>query len=463
MKLWNIWFDLVKPFEACCKREATFFWLVITLIGFTVKTDFFGVTSLVRGVGLLPNYYTCALHFFNSSGVSLSQLLTQWVQWVFSHFSGLVKINNRYILVADGIKIGKEGKKMPGVKWLHQESDSNSKAEHIMGHSLQAVAVLAKGIKSFFAVPLTAKIHEGIRADADDKTTLLDKLLKLLLDIEFPALYYLVADKYYCSGRLMKQLIAKNIHLVTAMKKNAVAYFAPLKKTSSRGRSKKYGEKVTLLSLFDRELNFSQAPMPNDPKTIIQYASIDLLWKPLGRFARFVFVKHPKRGNKVFMTTDLSLKPLDVILVYGLRFKIEVVFKQAIHQMGTFMYRFWLRAMPLRKRGKDSGDYIIKNESEQFKEKLEKKMNAYHLFIQLGFIAQGLTQYLSVYYHSSIWESFGSWLRTVRDKTFPSEKVACMTLARTYLPFLIAQQKSSPFAKFLWQRSQLKEFFDMTG
>jgi hypothetical protein len=48
----------------------------------------------------------------------------------------------RLVLVGDGIKIPKRGKKMPAVKLLHQQSESNTKPEYIMGHSLQAVGLL---------------------------------------------------------------------------------------------------------------------------------------------------------------------------------------------------------------------------------------------------------------------------------------------------------------------------------
>ena len=111
MELWNIWYDLVNLLREACSRQRTFFWLVIILIGFTIKTDFLGVTSLARGAGLLPNYYTSMLNFFSSSATSLDKLLSLWVKLVFDKFNGAVKLNGRYLLVADGIKIGKEGKK----------------------------------------------------------------------------------------------------------------------------------------------------------------------------------------------------------------------------------------------------------------------------------------------------------------------------------------------------------------
>ena len=54
---------------------------------------------------------------------------------------------------------------MPGVKKLHQESESNNKAEYIFGHSCQAVAVLAQALSSVFALPLACRIHEGGRGE----------------------------------------------------------------------------------------------------------------------------------------------------------------------------------------------------------------------------------------------------------------------------------------------------------
>jgi hypothetical protein len=455
MELWTCWLSLVNHFESACSRKKTFFWLVTILIGFTIKFDSIGVTSIARGAGLLPGYYTCLLHFFNSTAVNLEVLQSLWINLVFNQFDGLVKINGRYLIVGDGIKYGKEGKKMPGVKWLHQESESNSKAEFIMGHSVQAISILAKGLGTCFSIPLVGMIHEGILFSYKDSRTLLDKMFEMLAGLSLPVPVYFVADKYYASGRFMKQLIGSGIHIITMMKKNAVAYYLPEPENKRRGRPRKYGKSIKLFELFNADLSFTKAPMPGNPSIMIEYCVVELFWKPLGDLAKFVLVRHPEKGNSIPMSTDRSLDPMDIILGYSLRFKIEIMFKQAVHQIGAFMYRFWLKAMLPKKRG--SGDLALQFAPNDFKEKIAKKLNAYHLFIQLGFIAHGLMQYLSIHNHQTVWKYFGTWLRTIRSNTLPSEKVVALALSRTYIEFLVDDTIACIFKKFLRKRTDLSQ------
>jgi hypothetical protein len=396
------------------------------------------------------------LHLFNSRAVNLNILQQLWVNLVFRQFSGIVQINGRGVIIGDGVKIGKEGKKMPGVKLLHQDSESNSKAEYIMGHSLQVIAVVAQGLSTYFAVPLIGQIHEGIKLYCGDNRTLLDKMFEMLIGVNLTTGFYFVADKYYCSGRFMKQFVEKDIHIVTMMKRGAVAYFTPTEpQEKRRGRPKKYGAKVKLFDLFYMVTPFIKVPMPDNSKIMIEYCVLHLLWRPLGRLVQFVLVRHPEKGLSIVMSTDLTADPLSLILIYSLRFKIEVLFKQAIHQIGAFMYRFWLKMMPPKKRG--TGDQLLQLAPTQFKEGVLRKLHAYHLFIQLGFIAQGLIQYLSIHHYQTVWKCFGTWLRTIRPNTLPSEKVVSLALSRTYIEFLIDDTKQAIFKKFLRDRTDMSQ------
>lgn len=450
MELWNKWESVVNQLESAFSRKKTFCWFVLVLIGFTIKFDAMGVTSLARGVGLLPSYYTSMLHFFTSRAVDLEKLQRLWTTVVFRCFNGIVRINGRCVIAGDGIKIGKEGKKMPGVKWLHQSSESNSKAEHITGHSIQVVALLVQGLSTYFAVPLTGQIHEGLRLDSQDKRTQLDKLFEMVIGLQVSETFYLVLDRYYCSGKFMKQLILKNIHIITMMKRSAVAYLPAVKtEIKKRGRPSKYGKKVKLFNLFEQEQNWIQTTIASG--VTIEYCSVELFWKPFGDLVLFVLTRHPTKGVAIAMSTDRTIPPLSLIMIYGLRFKIEVLFKQAVHQIGAFLYRFWIKSMPSRTR-KQRGDQNLENFDLTLQHRIVKKMHAYHVFIQCGLIAQGLLQYLSIHCYKSIWSSFGTWLRTIRDNTLPSEMVTALAMTRTYDEFLEDEQHMGIFKKFLLKK-----------
>jgi hypothetical protein len=73
-----------------------------------------------------------------------------------------------------------------------------------------------------------------------------------------------------------------------------------------------------------------------------------------------------------------------------LLFKIEHTFKQAVNQVGTLAYHFWMRKMkPLRRR---NGNQYMHRESLDYRNAVKRKLRAYHVFIQAGLIAQGLLQ-----------------------------------------------------------------------
>jgi hypothetical protein len=142
--LWGSWWDAIRFLRPAFSRLRSFWWFATIVTGLTVRTELAGVTSIIRALDLQPRLYNELLRKFHSSAVKLDRLSALWTQAVLRLFPGPVRVNGRLVLVGDGIKIGKRGKKMPAVKLLHQQSESNTKPEFIMGHSWQAVGLLVK-------------------------------------------------------------------------------------------------------------------------------------------------------------------------------------------------------------------------------------------------------------------------------------------------------------------------------
>lgn len=237
---------------------------------------------------------------------------------------------------------------------------------------------------------------------------------------------------------------------------NAVAYLLPLMAgPARRGRPRRYGEKVVLRECFERREDFVEAPSPvyGEEGVTLLYRALDLLWRPVGIVVRFVLVKHPTRGRKILLCTDLSLDPLAIIKIYGIRFKIEVAFKQAVHTVGTFAYHFWMSAMkPMPRR---SGNQHLHRESASYREAVRRKLRAYHAHIQLGVVAQGLLQSLAVLDPNAVWGGYGSWMRTRRPGVPPSERVVGLALRNTLPEFLAGAARESILAKFIRERIDL--------
>ena len=320
--LWNHWWNLVCQLRPACARTRTFLWMSLCLAGITARKDLQGVTSIVRSLGLEPACYDRLLDFFHSSALDLDKLTCAWCALLFRLDPGILRLNGRPVLVGDGIKVAKAGRKMPAVKKLHQESESNNKAEYIFGHSCQAVAVLTQALSSVFALPLACRIHEGAVFSNRDHRTLLDKMILLLDSLGLQQPFYFVADAYYASGKMVRGLLAQGNHLVTRVKSNSVAFFPasppPANRPRPKGRPAKYGKKIKIAALLKDADRLQQAPSPvyGEKDVILRFRTADLLWRPVGILVRFVVVLHPQRGAILLMCTDLTLSPLDIVRTY---------------------------------------------------------------------------------------------------------------------------------------------------
>lgn len=452
MVLWKMWFEAVAPLRAGCSRTRTFHWMVLCLIGLCIRTDLAGVTSLVRVLGLEPVLYNRLLHLFHSPAIKLQTLTEIWAGWCSRTFPPC-SVGSYRVWVADGLKAPKEGRLMPAVKKLHQESSNNSKAEFIFGHSFQCISLLTRTAQGFVAaIPLAARICEGVIWSNRDKRSQLDHLVTLMLSLaratDFPVL--LVADAYYATRKVILPLLAAGHHLVTRARRNAVAYRpAPKPKRPRRGRPRIYGKRLRLRDLFADASAFTSTPSPlyDDKNVVIAFRCIDLLWRPVGRLVRFVLVRHPTRGSMILMSSDITTDPLDIIILYSYRFKIELGFRQALHVLGTYAYHFWMMGMtPLRRV---TGNQHMHHKSELYRQQVRRKLAAYHNYVQLGCIAQGLLLHLAIAARATVWTLFRTWLRTMRPDLPPSELVVAHAL-RTSLPdFLRVGTSDANLTKFL--------------
>ena len=450
MELWSFWFSIMQSLRSAFPRKRTFLWFVCAVCGFCVRLDLLGVSSFICCLGLKPFCYDRLLDMFHCNGLVYRKLRKLWVKTVLQFAeTALWKVNGHIVLLGDGVKNPKSGKKMPGVKKLHQESESNTKPEYIFGHSLQAVSVVARVGEWLTSIPLGVEIHEGIVFSNRCSKTLLDRMLELLLSLEINLPAYYVMDAYYGAGKMISGALAGNAHLITRMRANAVAYFEPEENSQpSKGRKRKYGGKVKLSSFFlDKEGWTDAKCLAYGKRTGVRYKSRIMLWRQAGRKVLFVFAVLENGKKAMLLSTDTELSPLEVIELYSARFRIEVGFKVSIRVVGAMGYHFWMSNMkPIGREGKNQ---YMHNKTDEYRKAVKRKLSAYHNFMQCGIIAHGAMTILSILKPCSCWEYCGTWMRTMRTELPPSEWVVAHALQNTLSAFLKVSENTCIWAKFL--------------
>ncbi|MFQ5642006.1 MAG: hypothetical protein ACE5IR_28875, partial [bacterium] len=418
---------ILESFRPLFSHQATYNYFILILLGFILRMDHYGVSSTIRWLGLDACVYDSLIHFFSHSRAwNLNAVMSHWLAWCRRSFP-MVEVVGRIVLLGDNIKIPKEARHQPGIVKLHQESGNSGKPKQFWGHNFGSVALLVGSVKKFFAVPCLTATHEGVNhllrhleRQAVDQQTIVTRMIVLLVitAIKLGRPAYAVVDAYFGTGPAFataRQYCMDTgelwIHLIVPAKKSYVAYLSNQKNRANR---------VKLWQRFKCLELFTTANHPVHQRPILYYERI-LFWPPAECFLRFVWIVDGQRCW-VLMGTDLTLDPLEMIRLYSLRSKIEVVFKVLTQVIGAFGYRFWTKACP--KLSKQKQPKTAELSGSQQREKMLSTLRAIESFINFAGIVTGILQYLALTYHRQIWQLHheSSWLRTYSSE-IPSEEV----------------------------------------
>lgn len=308
-------------------RETTFKWFVLLFWGAVLNTQPPALTRYLNALGLGEGYYHQALHWFHSSAFCVDSLCQAWGQWLSEH-QFVSRLQGERLYVGDGIKVGKEGRKMPGVKRLHQESSNVSKPEWIRGHYFSALGLLLETGAAVFAVPIVFKLHDGIDAAENEAQglTLVDKMAALCITYMSQG-SYVVLDAYYASAKVLHPFRERGLHLTSRVRISTVAHaaFSRCPGNLGRGRPRQWGSAIRLQDLFATSQTCLKAVvcLYGQPTTAT-YQCFELFWDSPDAAVLFVLTQLPNGKRIILLSSDVKLSGNQVIESYGKRFKIEV-------------------------------------------------------------------------------------------------------------------------------------------
>ena len=428
MELYKRVDQIIEQLRPAFSRVVTFEWFVLLLWGVLLSTQEAAVTSYLNAIGLGEKFYHQALHWFHSHGFKLDELCQHWGYWLQCH-PNCHRLQGRWVYVGDGIKVSKEGRKMPGVKRLHQESADVSKPEWIRGHYFSVLGVLLKAEKALFATPVALKLHDGIEAvESKLEATLVDKMANLCLDFMAVGSYALL-DAYYASVKVLQPFREKGLHLITRVRSTTVAHaaFCPRPGKHGPGRPRKWGSDVKLQELFAPPEECHQASVWLYGQTMtVYYQCFELYWDSAEDLVLFVLAQLPTGKRIMLLSSDLTLTGAQVIEAYGWRFKIEVSFRSLVQLLNGFAYRFWLKSMDKATRWPKN--LCMADYDKDFQTQVNNKVEAFERFVNLNAMALGLLQVLAIELPHGVWTHFPRWFRTLPQHGFPSEQIVRIAL-----------------------------------
>lgn len=436
-------YQALDSFRGLFSRSTAWLLFCMVVLGFLGSADIIGISSFCRFWGVGESAYHSFINFFRSSAWSMDALVFYWASFVLSQ-NEAVKIQDRVALLGDHTCVPKDGRRMPGVVTLKQNSETQTKPSYFRGHFWGAISMLVGTMAAPFSLPLDLRLHQGLihigqGAETEETPkTLGVRLVQMALDfaIKHNLPCILTLDAFFPSAAVFQlaasvwsvQLKQPLVHLIVKAKKNCVAYFeAEQPEKRPPGRPPKYGEKVKLMELFDHPHLFSKA-MCRIYGTLeeVSIATFDLLWEPTGSLIRFV-VALSSHGPIVLMCSDLALDPCSALELYCTRIRIEVMFDILKNLIKAFCYRFWSKLMPRHSR-RPKKNRTLKKPADDALLTVKSCWEACERFVMLGAIAQGLLQLISLKFRDSIWSQSDSFLRT-QSRSLPSERTVKQVIA----------------------------------
>ncbi len=346
--------NLKEEFASSKKGEERGAWFVYTLLAIILPFSSSKTSGLVRALETV----------FGFAGISQKRYYTFMasakIPWdcLWERLWKLIPqpvTNGRLIVALDDYINPKTGKKIFGCSKVFDHAAKQNQSEYPWAQNIVAIG-LVKVVKGRWAcLPLSSAFYHSEKDIAANKPTYrdneivfktkychaVDMLIKIAAKFPLSSLL-IVTDSWFGNNGLwapMCKRIGKRHLVLSRLCSNNAIYAMPEIQTGKKrvGRTKKYGKKLgdtSALAVANREHAIEYTVnLYGKERAIMAYGQIVML-KTLKCAVRVVWVYRRTQWVALF-STDLSLSVVEIIELYGARWKIEAGFKELKRELGS--------------------------------------------------------------------------------------------------------------------------------
>jgi hypothetical protein len=255
------------------------------------------------------------------------------------------------LVAVDTTLIPKLRGKMPGVQKWHDHSGDPARGESLVGHHWALIGLVSTGGGGYLCWPVLARLLPGQLnplgfVAGPDGIQRLDYWLVVVALVRELRQYVgaqplrVVADAYFSKASFLNPLGAEGLGVVSRLRKDAVGWDnpAPVVGKRPRGRPRKKGRVWKLAALLQAEPRTELTVLLYGKEERVQVVWRDVWLRDVTHQVRVVVVA-TKREPILLVSTDLTLPPAAIIMLYAARFPLELSLRDGKQYLGLGDYQ----------------------------------------------------------------------------------------------------------------------------
>ncbi len=306
------------------------------------------MTRLARCAFFHPRDLSSWERFLAEHRWSLTALTERLVTLVVTKLGDRLQVHGASLLGKDTTLVAKTTKRMLGVQKWKDHSDNADRGADLVGHHWNLVGLISQWEARWLCWPLVMRFVPGLKGarqwmvgDTVEPMSFWDAALAALLEVTRclgEASVRVVADAYYSKAPFLNGLVARGIHVISRLRKDAVGWDDPEPRPSgTRGRKPRHGRKWTLASLLPAETPTRERLTLYGKLTEVVFVVRDVWLRDVAQKVRVVVLEGAKEPF-ILVSTDLTLSALQIIEIYGARFSIELTIRDLKQHVGLGDY-----------------------------------------------------------------------------------------------------------------------------